>query len=70
MLPYAAIVLSFSDPLKDKSFRSKAVVTGCMVVLGAVWAALSVTDVWRYFDLWEFPGHQIILQVRRAVVPA
>lgn len=64
MLPYGAIVLSFSDPLRDKSFRSKAVVTGFMIVLGEIFTALSLADAWRYFSLWDFKGHQIILQVR------
>ena len=63
MLPYGAIVLAFSDPLRDKSFRSKAIVTGLMIVLGVFYAAITVADVWRYFSLWEYPGHQIILQV-------
>lgn len=63
MVPYGAITLSFSHPLKDKSYRSKAIVTGIMIMLYMLYAALSLTDVWRYYSVWEFKGQQIVLQV-------
>jgi hypothetical protein len=63
MFPFGAIVLSFSDPVRDKSFRSKIVVTGVMLALGAAHTGFVVADTWRYFELWDFPGQQIVLQV-------
>ena len=45
MLPYGAIVLSFSDPLRDKSFRSKVVVAGCVIERCAIYATLTLIDV-------------------------
>jgi hypothetical protein len=64
MLPFGAIVVCYSDPVRDKSFQSKLIVTGVMLVLGVMHAALILVDLWRYYDLWLNPGHQIILQVR------
>lgn len=51
--PFGAIVLSYSDPIRDKSFCSKAVVTGTMIILGQIYAALALTDAARYYDLWS-----------------
>ena len=58
-----AAVLNFSDPVRDPSFRSKAIVAGTLIMCTMVWIGFGVTETWRYFEQWEYKGHQIILQV-------
>jgi hypothetical protein len=63
MFPFGAVVVSYSDPVRDKSFQSKMIVTGIMLGLGVAYAGIVMADTWRYFRLWDFPGQQIVLQV-------
>jgi hypothetical protein len=63
MFPFGAVVVSYSDPVRDKSFRSKMIVTGLMLGLGVAYTGVVMADTWRYFHLWDFPGQQIVLQV-------
>lgn len=62
--PFGALLLNFSDVLRDPSFRSKAVLVGTMIVCGSAFSAMSLVDAWRYYELWECKGHQIVLQAR------
>lgn len=59
-------VLNFSDPVRDPSFCSKGVLCGILMLLGTAWMCLGVADSWLYYDLWEYKGHQIVLQVSSA----
>ena len=56
-------VLNFSDPLRDPSFRSKAVVAGSLMVATVSKMGVTISDSWLYFEQWEHKGAQIILQV-------
>ena len=62
--PFGALLLNFSDVLRDPSFRAKAAVAGTMIICGGVYSFCSIIDSWRYYDLWLCKGHQIVLQVR------
>jgi hypothetical protein len=55
--------MSFSDPLCDPSWLSKARVCRAMIPLSSTYAFPGMMDSWRYFDLWQYPGHQLALQV-------
>ena len=56
-------MLNFSDPLRDPSFRSKAVVAGSLMVATVSKMGVTISDSWLYFEQWEHKGAQIILQV-------
>ena len=56
-------MLNFSDPLRDPSFCSKAIIAGTLMVVTGIKMGLGVSDSWLYFEQWEYKGHQIILQV-------
>ena len=57
-------MLNFSDPIGDPSFSSKAIVAGMLILVTVVNMGVGVSDTWRYFEQWEYKGHQIILQAR------
>lgn len=56
-------VLNYSDPLRDPSYRSKAILCGALIASIMIVSALGITDAWRYFDRWENKSNQIVLQV-------
>jgi hypothetical protein len=59
-------VLNFSEPARDPSFRSKAITAGLLILATMLTVMFTIYDSWQYFALWEFKGHQIILQVRHS----
>lgn len=63
-------VLNFSEPARDPSFRSKALLAGVLIFATVAFTVLGIHDSWLYFHLWEYKGHQIILQVRCSCWPA
>lgn len=66
VIVFGAIPLVFSDPLRDRSFRSKASVAGVLIVATNVLAIMLLTDLGRYHHLWPHKAAQIALQVRRS----
>lgn len=63
---FGAIPLVFSDPLRDRSFRSKAIVAGVLIVATNIVAIMLLTDLGRYYRLWPHKAPQIALQVHRS----
>lgn len=63
---YGAIVLTFSDPLRDPSFRSKAITCGVVLFCALLHVVLALVDTWRYLHLWDKNSRsfQFTLQAR------
>lgn len=64
VMPFGVFVLAYSHPLRDPSWRSKAGVAGCMIVLGVVFLGCMLSDLGRYWHLWPYQGQQLVLQMQ------
>lgn len=64
VIVFGALPLAFSDPLRDRSFRSKAIVSGVLIVSTNVVVAMLLFDIGRYYRLWPHKAAQVALQVR------
>jgi hypothetical protein len=64
IVAFGAIVLVFSDPEKDKSFRSKAVLAGVLIFFSDVTAVCMNVDIWRHYTSWDFRAKGAIISVR------
>lgn len=62
---FGAIVLTFSDPLRDPSFSSKAATCGVVLLCGLVHTVMGVLDTVDYAHLWsnDSKSFQFALQV-------
>eukprot|EP00892_Ulva_mutabilis_P009433 jgi/Ulvmu1/6862/UM031_0067.1 len=63
VIVFGALPLAFSDPLRDRSFRSKAAVSGVLIVSANFVVALLLADIYRYYHLWPHKAAQVVLQI-------